>query len=154
MNNAPKSFENTRKLHEGCARKIITGLELAGGCTVRVSMSAAIVVPNAKSIAHQTGPNNHKNDKPISEARTCLSTMLHGYEKGDSGKPKARSELAPNDPIISGIPAVCVIKPSAAINHSSTQSRKRNRPPRCIWWSVRIVTTQFFNFFFMLYFLM
>lgn len=83
---------------------MMTGLEPAGGCTVRVNNIAANAVLTANAIAHQSGPANFKNAKPISEHSRWPPIRLRVCENTASGKPNSNTQEAPNEPNIQGWP--------------------------------------------------
>jgi len=82
----------------------MTGLEPAGGWTVRVTSIAAKAVPTAKAMLHQSGPRNLRNPKPIKEQRTWPTIRLRGCENTASGNPNSKTQEAPKEPNIQGWP--------------------------------------------------
>lgn len=100
---APNKVGVSKNSHVGTVSMTITGLEPAGGCTVRVSCMTAMAVPTASAMLHQIAPNSVRNMSPMNDDIKCPAITLRGCENGLSGKPNSNTQLAPNEPNIKGV---------------------------------------------------
>ena len=100
----PAKVGNNKNGQSGRVKKIITGLEPAGGWTVRVISIAAKAVLTAKAMFHQSGPMNLRKLKPIKEHRMWPTIRLRGCENTASGNPNNNTQDAPKEPNIHGWP--------------------------------------------------
>lgn len=85
----------------------MTGLEPAGGWTVRVHIMVAMARPAAIATDHQCGPRSVMQISPISELIKWPPITFLGCENGESGKPKIRTQEAPKEPRTSAVSSDC-----------------------------------------------
>jgi hypothetical protein len=95
---APVRVGNSRKLQPGLKAKTISGLELAGGWTVRVAFISAMAKPTARPALHQSGPRPCRQAKPAAVPTRCPITVFRGWLKGESGYANVSRLLAANVP--------------------------------------------------------
>ena len=69
--------------------------------------------PSAQAI--QPSPNHAPIAKPITVATKCPPTMARGCANGESGKPNARTQLAPKGAMSQGTPDSALSQPVMAI---------------------------------------
>lgn len=86
---------------EAAINQIITGLEPAGGCTVRVSIITATAVATAAANDHQATPRILTKSSPTSALKKWPNITFLGCENGTSGYANNTTQLAPNEPRIS-----------------------------------------------------
>jgi hypothetical protein len=61
---------------------------------------ADIERPTAIASDHQCGPRTVRHRSPIRALKKCPAIIFLGCEKGTSGKPNTRTQVAPNEPKI------------------------------------------------------
>jgi len=65
----PHNVGVSRNFQLGNVSMMITGLDPAGGCTVRVSCMSATAVAKASAIDHQEAPRIDKKHNPVNDVR-------------------------------------------------------------------------------------
>lgn len=96
----------TRKLTGALAASTTNGFAPAGACSVRVCCMAANASPTASAPAHHEFPRMLSTISPTKVDNTCPPIMLRGWASGDSGSPKASTQLAPKEAISQGTPEI------------------------------------------------